>query len=413
MPLGNNAGNTAQEAYTIAIGYNAAFTNQGEGSIAIGADSAGGIAGGAGGQGPGSIAIGYQAAYTAQNNYAIAIGNQAAYSGGSISTIAIGNNAAAGLAAQAYSIALGSFAGKNNLGESAIAIGNHAAAGTAAKNESIAIGTFAGYNNLGENAIAIGSRASYQNGGTNTIAIGRNTQVPVNNGIVIGNNSAIIIGSNPSILIGNGIVDNPFTGSAGLYINPIRQDTPITNLNNVLVYDDGTNEVTYGSYTVPDNCPSFMESAHVGDLAVQFNWIDCNGNINIDSGGFPFKTFVIDHPKKPDNYLVHACLEGPEAGVYYRGTAHIRDTQDSSCYVEIELPDYVDALATNFTVHVTPIFEGTMRSANATRVKDNKFRIYGDPGEVDWVVYGKRGSVEVEPLKQATKVNGDGPYKWI
>jgi predicted dehydrogenase len=101
-------------------------------------------------------------------------------------------------------------------------------------------------------------------------------------------------------------------------------------------------------------------------------------------------------------------LEGPEAGVYYRGTTCISDT-----FVEVELPDYVDALATDFTVHVTPIFNGTLRVANATEIIDNKFRIYGNPGVVHWVVYGKRGSIEVEPLKQSTTVNGDGPYKWI
>jgi hypothetical protein len=31
------------------------------------------------------------------------------------------------------------------------------------------------------------------------------------------------------------------------------------------------------------------------------------------------KTFIIDHPIKKDKYLVHACVEGPETGVYYRG----------------------------------------------------------------------------------------------
>ena len=35
------------------------------------------------------------------------------------------------------------------------------------------------------------------------------------------------------------------------------------------------------------------------------------------------KTFVIDHPDDENKYLVHVCLEGPEAGVYYRGKAEV------------------------------------------------------------------------------------------
>jgi hypothetical protein len=127
------------------------------------------------------------------------------------------------------------------------------------------------------------------------------------------------------------------------------------------------------------------------------------------------KTFIIDHPVKLDNYLVHACLEGPEAGVYYRGTATISDEyiQDSIYFVEVELPDYVTSLAKDFTVYVTPIFEDKLRVVNATKVKDNKFRIYGDPGPVNWIVYGTRSYFEVEPYKSEIEVKGNGPYKWI
>ena len=124
------------------------------------------------------------------------------------------------------------------------------------------------------------------------------------------------------------------------------------------------------------------------------------------------KTFVIDHPIKPDNYLVHACLEGPEAGVYYRGTTQVCDK-----FTEVKLPDYVDALATNFTVNVTHIFDEETDEEPityaATPVKNGKFRVYGKPGKVSWVVYGSRGSIEVEPLKSSVDVKGDGPYKYI
>jgi len=132
------------------------------------------------------------------------------------------------------------------------------------------------------------------------------------------------------------------------------------------------------------------------------------------------KSFIIDHPTKPDNYLVHACLEGPEAGVYYRGITQVRDRfakGSQTCFVEIELPDYVSALATNFTVQVTHIFEEGIdempKTYAATTVKDGKFRIYGPPGKVAWAVYGSRSEFEVEPLKSSVDVKGDGPYKYI
>lgn len=62
---------------------------------------------------------------------------------------------------------------------------------------------------------------------------------------------------------------------------------------------------------------------------------------------------------------------------------------------------------------LTPIYNGNKNNNNyiTTRVKDNQFTVYGDNGEVTWVVYGKRYDIEVEPDKN--KLMGNGPYKWI
>jgi hypothetical protein len=124
------------------------------------------------------------------------------------------------------------------------------------------------------------------------------------------------------------------------------------------------------------------------------------------------KTFVIDHPCDQDKYLVHACLEGPEAGVYYRGEGKITNNFNTI----IELPNYVDKLATDFTVNLTPIYdEKTIDNINlkSSRVKNNKFTVYGPNCEFFWTVYGNRGNINVEPLKSETDVKGSGPYKWI
>lgn len=121
------------------------------------------------------------------------------------------------------------------------------------------------------------------------------------------------------------------------------------------------------------------------------------------------KTFVIDHPLDNSRLLVHACLEGPESGVYYRGTGQIYDNQST----DIVLPHYTDALATDFTVQVTPIYDGKLHVLNASEVSHNQFTVYGDNCAFHWHVTGKRSDVIVEPLKTEVVVKGNGPYLYI
>jgi hypothetical protein len=130
-----------------------------------------------------------------------------------------------------------------------------------------------------------------------------------------------------------------------------------------------------------------------------------SSNIYIPSA----KSFIIDHPLDYSKYLVHACLEGPEAGVYYRGRGEI--TNDIC--VEINLPDYVCAFARDFTIKVTGIYDGTpAKIYSAGEVINNRFMIYGGNGCFYWTVTGSRGNILVEPDKNAVIVKGDGPYKW-
>jgi hypothetical protein len=96
--------------------------------------------------------------------------------------------------------------------------------------------------------------------------------------------------------------------------------------------------------------------------------------------------------------------------VYYRGTATIAEGKP---FAAITLPDYVDALATDFTIHVSPVFNGKIRTLNHLRVQHGTFHVYGEPGEFDWHVYGKRLSIVTEPDKATANVQGQGPYKWI
>ena len=70
-----------------------------------------------------------------------------------------------------------------------------------------------------------------------------------------------------------------------------------------------------------------------------------SGNINVQS----WKGFDIKHPNKPNHRLRHICLEGPEAGVYYRGRLTNANV--------IDIPDYWHGLIDpeSITVSLTQI----------------------------------------------------------
>lgn len=128
------------------------------------------------------------------------------------------------------------------------------------------------------------------------------------------------------------------------------------------------------------------------------------------------KTFVIQHPDKPDNYLVHACLEGPEAGVYYKGDGKIV-MGDISC--TIYLPEYTKNFIIGGSVYITPIWDGTTttpQTFNATHINMNttppSFRVLGSPGGFNWIVFTIRKDVDfkIEPQKGEMSVIGSGPY---
>jgi hypothetical protein len=67
------------------------------------------------------------------------------------------------------------------------------------------------------------------------------------------------------------------------------------------------------------------------------------------------KQFVIDHPLDPEHrQLLHACIEGPETGVYYRGEGQLADGKS-----RVVMPDYFEPLAraAGRTVLLTAICE--------------------------------------------------------
>jgi hypothetical protein len=125
------------------------------------------------------------------------------------------------------------------------------------------------------------------------------------------------------------------------------------------------------------------------------------------------KTFVIPHPLDDDKFLVHACLEGPEAGVYYRGVGELINTETG---VDIVLPTYVSKLAEEFTVNLTPIYDGNVIKGYlcASEVIGGMFTVHGtEPCRFSWIVYGRRLEVQTEPNKDGMAICGNGPYTYL
>ena len=145
--------------------------------------------------------------------------------------------------------------------------------------------------------------------------------------------------------------------------------------------------------------------------SIYYNTTDSGLRLSSGSSWTTIKSFVIDHPDDSEKYLVHGCLEGPEAGVYYRGKGEITNDE----FVEIKLPNYVKNLASELTVQITPIYEGKKVTTilSATEIESNVFRVYGDNCKFHWTVFGQRAPINVEVDKSSVTIKGDGPYRWI
>jgi hypothetical protein len=257
--------------------------------------------------------------------------------------------------------------------------------------EAIAIGRDSGRDNQQNYAISIGSQAGKTNQGQYSIAIGYQAGIT--------NQASQSISVNASTTSLN-------VTYSGFFARPIRlaNSTGITDTPNLLMYDTTNNEI-------------------------------CCSTVSTVSS----KTFVIEHPDDKDKYLVHSCLEGPEAGVYYRGncevdefgpdTGSIEFTDDDNeiiYFKKIKLPKYVKNLAKDLTVNVSPLItpQGHLKHriifpriviSEIENINDELyFYIYSDKKcKANWMVFGKRHDIEVEVDKTKVKIKGNGPYRWI
>jgi hypothetical protein len=157
-----------------------------------------------------------------------------------------------------------------------------------------------------------------------------------------------------------------------------------------LLITDGTNAAW--SNTVTANATGTVGFIVKGLLSQSANlqqWQSSTGSVLASmsaSGNFTAvtKSFDIEHPTKENMRLRYASLEGPENGVYVRGT-----TTGSV----IELPDYWTGLVDEDSITVNLTSVGSSQDIYVIEVKDNKVYIGGDLKKAFFTVYGERKDV--------------------
>jgi hypothetical protein len=108
--------------------------------------------------------------------------------------------------------------------------------------------------------------------------------------------------------------------------------------------------------------------------------MDANGNFSAIS-----KSFDIKHPTKENMRLRYASLEGPENGIYIRGTAVTNI---------IELPDYWIGLVHEDSITVSLTSVGSAQNIYVEKIEDNKVYIGGDLEKAFFTVYGERKDID-------------------
>jgi len=160
-------------------------------------------------------------------------------------------------------------------------------------------------------------------------------------------------------------------------------------------FDYPTKGITQATEYPPEACQPWLHyNMRLGNLAVDTN-IQAGGvvtaprfqgTINVQS----WKGFDIKHPNKSNHRLRHICLEGPEAGVYFRGRLKGKNT--------IELPSYWEGLIDIDSITVTLTQIGSSQDLIVESI---------DWGKVVKVKSGNGTSIDCYYVIQAARIDGE------
>ena len=320
--IGNNAGTMLSGSESVVIiGRNAGYYVSGSYNTFVGTNAS---LGGAslGHDGRDSVAIGYNAMYyNSTASYNTAVGTSALQ--GASAGLTGDNNVAVGRQAMFSA----SSAGSN------VVVGYHAGYNQTTGDDNVFIGTSAGKASttaagnvaIGKDAMKVGAQTSSSGGQNSVVGYGAYVDGTGQRNAILGYRAAYTSTSaNMNVAIGYEAGQKNTTGDSNVFIgNKAGPSSTSTASNELYIHNDEGTPLIKGDFSA-------------GTVTI-------NGTISATA-----KSFNIEHPLYKDKRLVHGSLEGPEHGIYIRGTIEAIE----GC--EIELPEYWSAMCEDYTVQLTP-----------------------------------------------------------
>ena len=368
VAIGKGAGNNITTGLgVIAIGENAAQENEdGTHNVAIGWQAMMG----ASGKADRNVGIGTSTLLditTGESN--VGVGYQALQN---ITTgdfnVAMGNNAGRLLTTYASNVLLGHNAGYDLNQADNVFVGSLAGYSSESSGSTL-LGFQAGYYPHGNHNTFVGYKAgkgdsSGVHTAHNNVAVGREALTAATSAeknTILGTRAAAAITTqNASVFVGfeaglgqqSGSGGNVALGHQALYSGTQNYQNTAIGINaGKKATGASSNNVYLGSAAGPSSTGAESNKLYIhnaegtpligGDFSA--GTVTINGTISATA-----KSFNIEHPLYKDKRLVHGSLEGPEHGIYIRGTI------EASNGCEIELPEYWSAMCEDYTVQLTP-----------------------------------------------------------
>jgi hypothetical protein len=209
------------------------------------------------------------------------------------------------------------------------------------------------------------------------------TGLPISTGVSgLAANVATFLATPSSANFATALTDKTGTGANVFAISPSITTPTITSAS---ALTSGT-YLTVKTHVTDDASTSDFFIRGLTSTDVSKFSVDANGNLRATT-----KSFDIPHPTKEGMRLVYGVLEGPEHGVYHRGTIEGKGN------LLIELPDYWSELVNeDYTVTLTPhgnygvhIVEKSLNSFTISlsgNLISKKFKAI----KVDYLVHGSR-----------------------
>jgi hypothetical protein len=127
------------------------------------------------------------------------------------------------------------------------------------------------------------------------------------------------------------------------------------------------------------------------------------------------KNFIQPHPNDPSKTIEYVCLEGGEAGTYWRGTAQLVDGE-----AVVEMPEHFRVITAghDVTAQVTPLGPGMLYVAERTNRRIVVRAMPGSPPDTsfDYFVQGLRlgfeNHVPLRPVKPSDIPTKIRPELW-